>query len=160
MTERDDLVARLRRLADQIDREVSRTKSDIEDGVFGEIELMRESADEIERLRAALLASEAKLAAMQGALEECGAGFILHEQRLGERDKPIDHERIAREFHRRIVIASEALSQLDARAAAMVKVWNLARDVVAAGVGSSEQYAALAKLSDALDTKPQETRDD
>lgn len=49
-----DLVKRLRDQADVIDRAVSRNKDDIEDGLWCEIELMREAADEIERLRATL----------------------------------------------------------------------------------------------------------
>jgi hypothetical protein len=45
---------RLRAKADEIDDEVSRTKEDREDGVFGEIELMREAADLIDKLDARL----------------------------------------------------------------------------------------------------------
>jgi len=44
------LVDRMRRKADEIASEVARTEQDIRDGAFGEIELLREGADEIERL--------------------------------------------------------------------------------------------------------------
>lgn len=47
---RKHLVARLRAKADEIDRTVSRDKGERDTGVFGEIELMQEAADEIESL--------------------------------------------------------------------------------------------------------------
>ena len=47
------LTVRLRAQADTIDRSVSRDKDDRDNGVFGEIELMREAAGEIERLEKA-----------------------------------------------------------------------------------------------------------
>ena len=46
-----DLISRLREKADEVDESVARDKTDRDQGSFGEIELMREAADEIERLR-------------------------------------------------------------------------------------------------------------
>ena len=47
-----DLVERLRAKADEIDRAVSRDKDERDAGNFGEIELLREAADEIDTFRA------------------------------------------------------------------------------------------------------------
>jgi hypothetical protein len=65
------------------------------------------------RVRADAILSDTSTAASRllNALKECGAPFVLHEQRLGE-NKPIDYERIAREFVRRIQIADAALAPL------------------------------------------------
>jgi hypothetical protein len=54
-----ELPERLRVQADEIDRAVSRDKDDRENAVFCEIELMREAANEIERLRKIVQAGRA-----------------------------------------------------------------------------------------------------
>lgn len=46
-----DIVARLRRKADEIDRAVARDKDDRDSGAFGEIELMREAAELLDSQR-------------------------------------------------------------------------------------------------------------
>lgn len=48
------LVIRMREKADEIDSQCSRTKTDIEDGVWGEIELLRDGANMAESLADAL----------------------------------------------------------------------------------------------------------
>jgi hypothetical protein len=106
--ERDDLVARLRKLADRIDREVSRTKSDIEDGAFGEIELMREAADALEQ-------AQARQAACVETLTKCDRMLeSLYTSPDGEYSVE-DAEELQLDINR-------VLATLDARAAAMVKV--------------------------------------
>jgi len=52
---------------------------------------------------------------VEAALEECAASFVIHEAVLGD-NKPIDYERIAREFVRRIEVAGKALSTSPSRA--------------------------------------------
>jgi len=54
MDGRAGLTKRLRAAATKIAKDVPRTEQDIEDGVWGEIELMREAANAIEELEAAL----------------------------------------------------------------------------------------------------------
>lgn len=50
MTHKAPLAQRLRAKADEIDDNVERTKQDRDDGLWDEIEHLREAADEIERL--------------------------------------------------------------------------------------------------------------